>query len=258
MSDHQHEINKVLKATSQEFIDFKNWEDMQDRARKAEAMANKTVTDKQREVVYGSYWIKATDSGVIEYGCVIPQQSAEGMQTAESVRALRDMYARGYRYSHAYSSLNPQGEYGDTHLAMLWPITKEEFENALKVGFKPTNADWERNMLLRITKEMRDSLVAPNSVPPASPPPQRLRHQLRLVKLQVATKVHECAECVEPIEKGERYMRVALPGDASVFPDENEVAQEDAWQYVDREWTIEKTHELCYGLRYFKPGMNRD
>ena len=77
-------------------------------------------------------------------------------------------------------------------------------------------------------------------------------HQ-RLVKLQVATKAHECAECVEPIEEGERYMRVALPPSTEVFPDET-VFQEDAWQFVDRTWTIEKTHELCYARRYFRAG----
>jgi hypothetical protein len=81
---------------------------------------------------------------------------------------------------------------------------------------------------------------------------------LRLVKLQVATKQHECAECPEdPIEVGERYMRVAIPGDSSIFPNVQEVPQEEAWQYVDREWTIEKTHELCYARRYFKPVANR-
>lgn len=76
-------------------------------------------------------------------------------------------------------------------------------------------------------------------------------HQ-RLVKLQVATKEHECVECVEPIEEGERYMRVALPPSEEVFPDET-VYQEDAWQFVDRTWAIEKTHELCYARRYFRP-----
>lgn len=75
---------------------------------------------------------------------------------------------------------------------------------------------------------------------------------LRLVKLQTATKEHECAECVEPIESGERYMRVALPPTVEAFPDES-VFQEDAWQFVDGTWTIEKTHELCYGRRYFRP-----
>lgn len=78
-------------------------------------------------------------------------------------------------------------------------------------------------------------------------------NSLRLVKAQVATQPHECAECTEPIEEGERYMRAALPPTVEAFPPEEEVAQEDAWKYVDRTWTIEKTHELCYGKRYFRP-----
>jgi hypothetical protein len=77
-------------------------------------------------------------------------------------------------------------------------------------------------------------------------------NKLRLVKLQTATKQHECAECVEPIEEGERYMRAALPPSVEAFPDES-VFQEDAWQFVDHTWTIEKTHELCYSKRYFRP-----
>lgn len=76
---------------------------------------------------------------------------------------------------------------------------------------------------------------------------------LRLVKAQVAAKQHECAECPELIEVGERYMRAAIPGDGSLFPSPDQVAQEDAWRYVDGEWLIEKTHELCYTARYYKP-----
>lgn len=78
-------------------------------------------------------------------------------------------------------------------------------------------------------------------------------NNLRLVKLQVATKQHECAECVDPIEEGERYMRAALPPTVEAFPDPEAVAQEDAWKHVDKTWVIEKTHELCYSKRYFRP-----
>jgi hypothetical protein len=77
-------------------------------------------------------------------------------------------------------------------------------------------------------------------------------NNLRLVKAQVASKQHECVECVEPIEEGERYMRAALPPNVEAFPDQS-VFQEDAWQFVDHTWTIEKTHELCYSKRYFRP-----
>lgn len=78
-------------------------------------------------------------------------------------------------------------------------------------------------------------------------------NNLRLVKLQVATIEHECAECTDPIEPGERYMRAALPPTVEAFPAPEDVAQEDAWRHVDKTWTIEKTHELCYGKRYYRP-----
>lgn len=80
-------------------------------------------------------------------------------------------------------------------------------------------------------------------------------NNLRLVKLQVATKNHECAECTDEIEAGERYMRAALPPTVEAFPPAEEVAQEDAWRHVDKTWTIEKTHELCYGKRYYRPNV---
>lgn len=78
--------------------------------------------------------------------------------------------------------------------------------------------------------------------------------RLRLVKAQIAAQEHECVECVEPIAKGERYMRAALPPTVEAFPDP-EVFQEQAWQFVDRTWVIEKTHELCYTKRYFRPAI---
>lgn len=216
-----------------------------------EAKANKSVTTKQREITYGSYWVRATPTGVLEFGQVITQQSAEAMQTAETVRALRDMYRRGYRYSMYHSKSNPQGDYGDVHISSAWPITKEEFENALKASFVLTDSDWELEMLTRITREMKEAMTSPKPSPPQS---QHNLNTLRLVKLQVATKTHECDECVDPIEEGERYMRVALPPTVEAFPDASDVAQEDAWRYVDRTWIVEKTHELCYAKRYFRPG----
>lgn len=145
---------------NERIIDFDDWEDMQIKARLAEAKANKSVTLRQRDVVYGSYWIRASDNGMLEYGRVLGQQEAERNQTPESVRALRDLYKRGYRWSMAHSVLSREGELGDTHLAVLWPITEDEFRKAETSGFRKTSGPWETEMLLRITHEMRVALMA--------------------------------------------------------------------------------------------------
>jgi hypothetical protein len=144
-------------------MEFNSWEEAQERMKEMEDKANASVSPKQQEIVYGSYWLRAVEgTGWFEYGHVLEQSLAESKQTKESVRALRDAYARGYRFSKAHSLYSVRGELGDSHIAVLWPITEEEFIAASAAGFAVTQAQWEQDMLLRIQYEIRDweALVA--------------------------------------------------------------------------------------------------
>lgn len=143
-------------------IPFEDWDDVGRVMADAETKANASLTNRQRDIVYGSYWLRAEPrTGMLEYGWVIPKDVAERKQTRESIRALRDAYDRGYRFSRAHSILCPEGMLGDTHLAVMWPITEEEFNLARGNGFAKTDDAWETEMLLRVTQEMRVALAHP-------------------------------------------------------------------------------------------------
>ena len=146
-------------------IPFEGWEESQRIMREAEVKANASVVRRQRDIVYGSYWVRASADGMLEFGQVLGQSSAEYMQTKETIRALRDAYERGYRFSRAHSVLCPEGELGDTHLAVMWPITKEEFEKALVHGFARSNEEWELAMLRRVIREMSEAPARPTPTP---------------------------------------------------------------------------------------------
>lgn len=147
-------------------IEFSDWEDAQRKMRDAETKANASVTDRQREIVYGSHWLRAAPDGMLEYGWVIPQDIAERNATKESIRALRDAYERGYRFSRAHSVLSTGGELGDTHLAVMWPITEEEFELAFDNEFARCYEPWEIEMLRRVVDEMSKAIAHPSTGSP--------------------------------------------------------------------------------------------
>jgi hypothetical protein len=133
------------------FVEFNDWDEAQRIMKEAEDKANASVVDRQREVVYGSYWIRATPDGMLEYGRVLTQEEAEEHNDAATVEQLRDTYRRGYRFSECHSLLGDG--VGDTHLAVLWPITKEEYEAAQRQQWQLTYAEWQTAMLRRVIEE---------------------------------------------------------------------------------------------------------
>jgi len=151
-------------------FEFDSFEEAQEKMASAEAKANAAVTTRQKEIAYGTHWLRGIDGAhFFEYGYVLPQDNAEANQTKESIRALRDAYARGYRFSQAFSLYTPTGELGDTHIAVIWPITEDEFNSASACQWQLTGAEWEREMLSRIVRELAD---AQQTTDPASPTPQ--------------------------------------------------------------------------------------
>jgi hypothetical protein len=142
-------------------VPFDSFEQAQEMIRTAETKANASVVPKQQEIAYGTYWIRAIDDQLFfEYGYVLTQEEAEANQTRESKRAMRDAYARGYRFSRAHSLYYPEGSLGDTHIAVIWPITEEEFNSAQGCQWQLSQDIWEVEMLQRIVKEMREAKAA--------------------------------------------------------------------------------------------------
>lgn len=145
-------------------MEFDDFDEAMHRMAEAERLANESVTDRQRDVVWGSYWLRAVPDGILEYGYVLTEEEATDPRDGGDTTAhVRERYRRGYRFSRCYSVL---GEgMGDVHLAVLWPITKKEFELAQGNNFGRTDEAWENDMLLRVTNEMQAALDAHPSTP---------------------------------------------------------------------------------------------
>lgn len=122
--------------------EFDNFDEAQAFMQEQEALANANLLPRQHTIVYGSYWIRAVDGDMLEYGYVLPE--GEGGD--------RGAYERGYRFSLCSSVLGEAR--GDVHLAYLWPIEKEEYDLAKANGWQASHEDWEKDMLIRITHEV--------------------------------------------------------------------------------------------------------
>jgi hypothetical protein len=147
-----------------EFRSYDSIEEMfEDQARNEQA-ANDAVLPKQREITWGSYWLRPTDDGVLIFGRVhtqeeifeddkkIPHQPGDPSPKAV-VRHYTEMHERGYRFGTAYSVWCPEGELGSSHVSVLWPIHQEEFEAAREAEWNPGAIPWFHEMLIRVTRE---------------------------------------------------------------------------------------------------------
>lgn len=153
-----------------EFKQFNDWEEMEAYLGNAEVVANNNILPPQQGIVYGSYWLKATEDGILVYGRVHSQAEAEKGQSQAAKAQLHDTYERGYRFGRAYSVWCPGGELGDSHISVLWPIHEDEFCAAMVNGWQPTSQPWEREMLTRVRDEATAAVAASNDSPsPASP-----------------------------------------------------------------------------------------
>jgi hypothetical protein len=137
-------------------MEFDSWDDAQEAMRKAEEVANSKVMSRQRDIVYGSHWVRPFEEG-LEFGYVLPE--GEG--------GSADTYRRGYRFSQC-SSILGEG-IGDVHLSVLWPIEKEEYDLAKANGWRLLHEDWEKEMLLRITHEIEQGNAELQSARPSDP-----------------------------------------------------------------------------------------
>lgn len=129
-------------------VEFDNWDDAQKFMQQQEDQANASLLSRQHDIVYGSYWLRATEDAMLEYGYVLPEGSPG---------SNADAYRRGYRFSLCSSVLGEAQ--GDVHLAYLWPIEKEEYDLAKANGWQASHEDWEKDMLIRITHEVEQGVA---------------------------------------------------------------------------------------------------
>jgi len=133
-----------------EFREFDNIEDMLADMRLAENQANQGLAPEQEGVGYGDYWVRFLPDRLVIFGRVMPKD-----EFINSERALADpddaefaemelagiidhheqSYARGYRFGWCFSTVEPTGEPGSTHIANVWPIDKELYDQAEAVGW---------------------------------------------------------------------------------------------------------------------------
>lgn len=136
--------------TIQMFDDFDAMFDAIDKGvEKAQAM----TLPVQERITYGDYWMRYWEDFLI-FGYIHTSEEVEakerelGADDAEILyerRMMLSSYNRGFRFGTAYSTLCPEGELGDTHVASMVPLTREEFEQARELGWNTEEiiqTDW--------------------------------------------------------------------------------------------------------------------
>jgi len=125
--------------------------------RQAEEAANATVTPTQRAISYGAKVVKPQPHlGVVVFGSIWTKEERDEGEERSTIAALDDAYGRGYRTGRWYSDYVPEGEVGDSHIASLWPIEEEEWEEADALGFSTRlilSLPWGREMMARVLTE---------------------------------------------------------------------------------------------------------
>lgn len=132
---------------------FDSFEEMQAYMRRKEEEANANVHPRQQDIDWGTYWVRlAPDLGLAVFGYVNTDAEIRALgEDRETMVMLRDAHARGYRYGKAYSVLEPEGEWGSTHIANAWPITRAQFMQAKMAHWNPQPDDkWFIEILAEI------------------------------------------------------------------------------------------------------------
>ena len=123
---------------------FDSLDDAFEFMRRQEQLANEAVTDEQRNIAYGDYWVRH-DQPVVIYGYIMTREElehgeleagAEPDELVETMRVMDSSYARGYRFGRCYSEWEPEGELGSTHISCMIKITREQFEHAQSRGWR--------------------------------------------------------------------------------------------------------------------------
>lgn len=114
--------------------------------------ANVGLAPDQQQVTWGDCWARfdhldKTGIGII-FGRVMTRaewlqseidEGADEDEANYSLGKIENSHRRGYMHGLAYSRIEPEGEYGDTHRANLWPIEQRLFDAAREAGWRHEN-----------------------------------------------------------------------------------------------------------------------
>lgn len=128
------------------FMEFDDHDSMIAWLRHADEVAHSRITPEQEALTYGSYWVQFHDiaNRQVVFGHIHTLDDnrkgclRNGGTTAECEAEAKDIDAnlqRGYMFGIAHSGWYPDGELGDTHKSVAWPIDEELFEAARAVRF---------------------------------------------------------------------------------------------------------------------------
>lgn len=122
---------------------FKSYENIEDAfkdMRQAEEAANRNLLPAQKKIGWGDYWMNPQPNlDLLIFGYVFTLLENEAGERAAgssdeewqyTKAGLLDSYERGYRFGRAYSTVEPNGELGSTHISQMVPISKEQFAEA--------------------------------------------------------------------------------------------------------------------------------
>jgi hypothetical protein len=107
----------------------------------SEAAVAALTTDAQRAITYGEFWCAPADqSSYLRFGVIArgTSPSAPVSRTSAARAAKRkDEHRRGYRFGCAYSAIEPEGQWGSTHVStMVAKLSRAQFEQIRATGWR--------------------------------------------------------------------------------------------------------------------------
>jgi hypothetical protein len=136
-----------------EFMEFESWEDAVSFMAEQTDRANERLAPEQVAVTYGDCWVRFYDiaARTLIFGRITTLDywdekiaTAKGEDRQEWMDekvSVAESHERGYMYGKAYSVIEPDGEWGSTHRANLWPIPEWLFEQARAAGWRMDDLD---------------------------------------------------------------------------------------------------------------------
>jgi hypothetical protein len=148
-------------------IGFSSWDDMERYLTDAEEAANRRIVDAQREITYGSLWLRFHDplGRVVIFGQVstLDEIKAKEMELGASegeadhvVKHTQQMNERGFLFGTCWSTIEPRGELGNTHRSEVWYCPPAVFEEAKAHGWNVDSVSpWAKEGLEALYQQWR-------------------------------------------------------------------------------------------------------